>query len=408
VGKWGEHFRLLRRMNVLVTLVVAALLTIGVFFVYSACYFSQDQAIRELYKKQIAWVVIGLGCYVGLAVFDYRSLRRSAWWLYGAGLLLLAMVLVPGVGTKIYGARRWLMMFGIGLQPSEIAKVATVLVLARRLSRPGVNLGHCKPLLAALAVAVAPMALILKQPDLGTAMVFVPIVLGMIFVAGVPLKPLVVMGVVGLVAVAVVLGALFLPEKLGMDEEAHDQFMSRLGISPYQKERLEVSLRSDVDPLGAGWNKRQSEIAVGSGGAWGKGFLAGTQNILGFLPHSVARTDFIYSVIAEETGFFGSAVVVALFGVLITFGVLVALMSHDKFGRLVCMGLVMMMFSHVFVNIAMTVGILPITGLPLPLLSYGGTFMVVMMSALGILQSVYIRSRHVNVVFEQVALWRTG
>jgi rod shape determining protein RodA len=253
-----------------------------------------------------------------------------------------------------------------------------------------------------------PWALILKQPDLGTAMIFVPMALTMLYVAGVSLKALGTLLGTGALAIAFVVGALFLPEKMGWSEARQSQIMRGIGVSHYQRDRLVVFFRPDSDPLGAGWNKRQSEIAVGSGGGWGKGFLNGTQNILRFLPRSVAPTDFIFCVIAEEKGFLGSFVVLSLFAVLVGSAMCTGLQAHDKMGRLLCAGVAAMLFAHVFVNISMTVGLLPITGLPLPLLSYGGSFMMVVMSALGMVQSVHIRSRPSDEAFEQGGLWRSG
>jgi len=232
----------------------------------------------------------------------------------------------------------------------------------------------------------------MKQPDLGTALVFVPTAFIMMFVAGVPFRYLGSLAALGVTLVALLLAALFLPARFDASPETQARIQELTGLSDYQRGRIEVFFHPDKDPLGAGWNKRQSEIAVGSGGLWGKGYLHGTQNILGFLPRSVAPTDFIYSVIAEEEGFFGSLMVLALFGVVLMFGMLTALRTRDAMGRLLCVGVVSLFFCHVFINIAMTVGLMPITGLPLPLLSYGGSFMVIMMSALGIIQSVHIRS----------------
>ena len=392
-------------MNWLMTLAVLSLLVIGVLFVYSACYVSEEQPVRTLYKRQALWAVVGLLCYGGFAYLDYRRLRKVSWWIYTVCLLLLLAVLL--VGTEIYGARRWLLFFGVGLQPSELAKLATIIVLARKLSRPGLNLGESQALVEVGLVVLAPFVLIIREPDLGTALVFLPTAFVMILAAGLPGRKLVALLGIGLVGAGILLGGLFLPRAMGLSEETQHRIMRTVGVSPYHRERLVGFFRADSDPLGSGWNKRQSEIAVGSGGAWGKGFLKGTQNILGFLPRSVAPTDFIYSVIAEEKGFFGSVVVLALFGLVLVFGFHAALSAPDKFGRIVCVGVVTLVFCHVFVNIAMTVGLLPITGLPLPLLSYGGSFMVVMMSALGIVQSVYIRSRHPAVVFEQGRLWTT-
>jgi rod shape determining protein RodA len=169
-----------------------------------------------------------------------------------------------------------------------------------------------------------------------------------------------------------------------------------------------VFLGLDTDPFGAGWNKRQSEISVGSGGLKGKGFQKGTQNILGYLPRSVAPTDFIFAVIAEEMGFMGSAVVLTLFGLVVAVCFLAALSSHDKMGRLLCVGVTTILACHVFINMAMTVGLMPITGIPLPLLSYGGSFMLITMSALGLVQSVYVRTHENPAVFEQTGFWRTA
>jgi rod shape determining protein RodA len=199
-----------------------------------------------------------------------------------------------------------------------------------------------------------------------------------------------------------------LPARTGMTEERQEQMLRYMGISPYQKRRIEVFLGLDKDPFGAGWNKRQSEISVGSGGLRGKGFQRGTQNILGYLPRSVAPTDFVFAVIAEETGFMGSAVVLTLFGAVALVGCLAALAARDKLGRLLCAGIVSVLFCHVFINVAMTVGLMPVTGLPLPLLSYGGTFMLVTMSALGIVQSVYSRSHETAAMFEQTGLWKNA
>jgi rod shape determining protein RodA len=162
-------------------------------------------------------------------------------------------------------------------------------------------------------------------------------------------------------------------------------------LDDYQKERILVFFNPGRDPLGAGWNKIQSEIAVGSGGLTGKGYLKGTQNVLGYLPRTVAPTDFIYSVIAEEMGFLGSSLILALYAAILVAGVRVAWRAPDTFGRLLTMGVVTMLFSHVFVNVAMTIGLMPITGLPLPLISYGGSFMLSTMLALGMVQSVNIR-----------------
>jgi len=380
---------MLKRLNWTMTVAVLLLLVVGVLFIYSACYVNEEQPVRDLYRKQIAVSLSGLVLYVAFAVFDYRKLGDLAWWIYGGVVILLGFVLV--FGTKFYGAKRWLALGGVSIQPSEFAKLAVIVLLARRLSRPVSDLRRVGALVEMAAIVGIPLALVARQPDLGTAIVFVPIALAMMFVAGVSSR---VLGVVlgsALLAVSLVLALLFLPEKMGWSKETEHRLEHLTGLSEYQKKRLEVFIDPSRSPTGAGWNRLQSEIAVGSGGLWGKGFLKGTQNVLEFLPRSVAPMEFVYSVIAEEKGFVGSLLVLVLFGVILTGCLAPAFMTRNKMGRCLCVGIATMLFFHVFVNISMTVGLLPITGIPLPLVSYGGSFMLVSMSALGLVQSVNLR-----------------
>jgi rod shape determining protein RodA len=383
--------RFIRRMNWPMIVVMAMALVLGVLFIYSSCYIREEQPVRSFYKRQIMWIALGAVCYGICAGYDFRRLVRSGGVLYAACIVLLLLVLV--MGKRIYGARRWLMLVGgIGIQPSELAKLATLIFFARLLSLPEINLCKLKTFFTMLGVLALPVALILRQPDLGTAMAFIPPAFIMMYVAGVPLRYLLSVVMLGVLVAGLILGALVLTDNENLSEETRAKIQKAIPLSEYQQDRLKVLLWPDRDPLGAGWNKNQSEIAVGSGGMWGKGFLKGTQNILGFLPRSVAPTDFIYSVIAEEKGFMGSAFVLCLFGAVVVLGCRVALFTPDRMGRLLCVGIVAMVFCHVWINIAMTVGLMPITGLPLPLLSYGGSFLIMTMSSLGILQSVYARS----------------
>ena len=386
-----NRLRLLGRMNWWLTAAVLLLLGIGVAFIYSAGFVSDEQRMSGPFRKQIQWAFVGILCYGGIAMFDYRRLRSISWWAYAGTLALLLLVLI--VGEKRFGARRWLDLAFLSVQPSEFAKLSTIMVLAGLLSRPGQSLRGFLPVLSLLVMAGIPMFLIYKEPDLGTAMIFVPMIAAMMFAGGISMRAILTLAGIGLSIAAFVGACLFLPEKMGASPETCERVAKLSLLSDYQRDRIMVYFKHDKDPLGAGWNKMQSEISVGSGGVWGKGFLKGTQNILGFLPRSVSPTDFIYAVIAEEKGFAGSVVVLMLFGIVILCGTQAAMLSDDKMGRVLCMGIVGMIFCHVFINIAMTVGIMPITGVPLPLLSYGGSFMVVMMSALGIIQSVYIRSQ---------------
>lgn len=358
---------------------VLALLVLSLLFIYSAGYRSADQNGFGLAGRQLVWIVVGLGCYTGAAVFDYRRLRSLHWWIYGGALV--ALLLVLAIGISVYGANRWFSIGGVMIQPSEFAKLAVLFTLAARLGDPATDVDELPTFFQIVALGGLPFLLIAVEPDLGTAMVLLPLIFILLFSAGIPLRPLLI--VVGAGAAALILLVIwlrFFPDTCPF-------------LTDYQKNRILVYLNVNQDPLGAGWNKLQSQIAVGSGGLFGKGYLKGTQNILGFLPRTVAPTDFIYSVVAEETGFAGSSVLLALYTVMTMRCMRAAVRARDVFGRLLAAGIGTLVFTHVFVNIAMTVGLMPITGLPLPLMSYGGSFMVSTMAALGLVQSVYLRRR---------------
>jgi rod shape determining protein RodA len=357
----------LRRSDWVLTLSVLALVVIGVLFIYSAAFQRADLPVNRMYQRQILWALIGLTGYATLAMTDYRRLADAAWWIYAIAIVLLILVLV--IGKQVYGASRWLGLFGIQIQPAEFTKLAVALGIARYWSAPGRNLEGPGSFIVALTIAAIPFLLIARQPDLGTAMTLLPITLCILFAGGVRLKYLIILFIIGL---------LFLP-------------IGWFSLGDYQRERILVFMDPGRDPYGAGWNKMQSEIAVGSGGLTGKGYLKGTQNVLGYLPRTVAPTDFIFSVIAEEKGFMGAAGVLGLYGIVLLCGIRTALVAQDKLGRLLAVGITGMIFFHVFVNTAMTIGLMPITGLPLPLMSYGGSFMVSMMLGFGILQSISIR-----------------
>lgn len=359
--------RHLRRSDWLLSLSVVALVVIGIMFIYSAAFQHADAPVSGMYRRQIIWAFVGLLGYMGMAMTDYRRLAEAGWWLYLVACVLLLLVLFWG--REVYGASRWLRLFNIQLQPSEVAKLAVILVVARYWSRPDRDVGHVGSLAVALCLAAVPFALIMRQPDLGTAMTLIPITLFILFAGGIRIKFLVVLGLIGVLLLPVVW----------------------MGLGDYQRDRILVFVDPGRDPYGAGWNKLQSEIAVGSGGLTGKGYLKGTQNVLGYLPRTVAPTDFIYSVIAEEKGFIGAASVLGLYAIIVICGIRAALMAPDKLGRLLAVGITGMIFFHVFVNTAMTIGLMPITGLPLPLMSYGGSFMISTMLGLGVLQSIAIR-----------------
>jgi rod shape determining protein RodA len=333
-----------------------------------------------------------MACFACVAMLDYRNLASFGWLFYGVSLVLLVAVLL--VGERIYGARRWLDVGvpGVSMQPAELAKIGVILALGQYLRRPELDLGRWRTIGVVIAIVAVPMVLIVRQPDLGTAFVLVPIAFAMLVAAGVPWSKLAVLAGAGVAIAAAVLAIMFLPERLGASPERQKTIMRSVGINPYQRERVVTFLDPGRDPLRSGWNLRQSQIAVGSGGFWGKGFRRGDQNVLEFLPKSVAPTDFIFSVIAEEAGFVGSLLVTGLFAAIVASGMWTALLAGDRLGRLLCTGVVTLLFCHVMINIGMTVGVFPVTGVPLPLISYGGTFMVTVMAGLGLIQCVYSRS----------------
>jgi len=374
------------RLNVTLLVSIIGALLVGVAFVYSASSIREADALRRLYLLHAQMGAVGLLICIGLAYVNYQVLLRASWLFYAGALCLLALTLL--MGDKTMGARRWF----AGIQPSELAKLALILVVAELLGRREASKGTGM-YVTVLALTAAPMALILLQPDLGTALVFLPTVFAMLFVARV--SPRVVCATVGVAVFTVILllGLLLASEREGVSPPTRERIRKIVPLSAYQRDRLVVFLYPDRDLFGRGWNKRQSEIAVGSGGFWGKGYLKGGQNLLGYLPASVASNDFIFSVLAEETGFVGSMIVLLLAAGILFPTLAVAYGCQDGAGRLLCVGVATVTFCHQFVNIGMTVGLLPVTGLPLPFISSGRTFLLTMMTAYGLVQSVAVHGR---------------
>ncbi|HEY8994256.1 MAG TPA: rod shape-determining protein RodA [Lacunisphaera sp.] len=367
----------------------------GVFFIYSA------QFAREgtQWRQQLIYLFGGAVVYIATSLMDYRIWLRYAHWVYVVGVIMLVAVLIPGIGTTHgMGARRWIDL-GIAFQPSEFAKVAVLFATASILT--GSKLGTVKDslqVLFKLALAVGlPMLLIFAEPDLGSALVIAPMVFAMLFVSNLSLRFFAgALGVfallVGIVALDVWQYSKFMDDnnlsytKNKGEYESH----SWLPLKDYQRNRLlYFAMPEKVDPTGIGWNSRQSLISVGSGGFAGKGWTEGTQARLGYLPPAVAHNDFIFSVIAEEKGFLGSITVVGLFGVVLWNGLRIAGLARDRFGALLALGVTVLIAVHVFVNIAMTIGLVPVKGIPLPFISYGGTFVLSCCLLQGLVQSVY-------------------
>jgi rod shape determining protein RodA len=352
------------RMNWLLIIGITGLVIVGLFFIYSAGY--QHPSLSGLYRKQMMWATAGLLVFLVASAIDYRRLEPLAPYAYAGTIGLLIAVLF--VGKSVYGAKRWLDV-GFDLQPAELAKLSTVLMLSALLSRPDRDLNTNPVRFVAFGIAALPFLLIAIQPDLGTAMVLIPLSFLILFVAGMPLRIFLFVGLIAAASIPIIWQLL----------------------AEYQQNRVLVFLDPGRDPQGAGWNPMQSRIAVGSGGLYGKGFLEGTQNQLGYLPRKVAPTDFIFSVIGEELGFAGALLVIVLYALVLLAIAQTALLASDRFGRLVACGVMALIFSHAFVNVSMTVGLMPVTGLPLPLISYGGSFMISTLLALGIVQSIHMR-----------------
>ena len=384
----------LRKLNILMFSCMVGLSVIGVMFVYSACSVRDNPDLQVLYMRHAEVGLFGLVLYLIVACIDYRKLIKWSWILYIGCLGLL--LLVPLIGTEIMGAKRWI----FGIQPSELAKLSIIMIMAWFLGLDRKFNGFLYMVVTAIIVGV-PSALILAQPDLGTAMVMVPTTFAMMFAGNIAPRWTWTFFLIGVVLAGTILGIISHVEKKDISEEQKiERIMEITHLKRHQVKRLQVFLFPDKDLHGSGYNLRQSMIAIGSGGMNGRGYLKGELYSLGYLPSSVSSNDFIFSVLAEESGFRGALMVLLLFLGILWPGLWVAFSCQDNSGRMLCVGVTTLIFSHMFINIAMTIGLMPITGLPLPFISYGRTFMLTMMLALGLVQSVSINGREPESSFE--------
>ena len=374
-------------VNWAMVLPMLALIAVGAVFIKSSGEARDVEALHVAWKSHLVTAVAGLGLYATLAALDYRRvLTWSALPFLVASVALLVAVLM--FGSKIYGGRRWLWFF----QPSELAKLAVIMAGAQFFGGESRWSRGWRGLVSGLALLCVPAALILKEPDLGTALVLVPTVLAMMLAARVCRIVLVPILAAVLAVAALTLGAIQWAETR-QTPEARAAAYARIPLMEHQKQRLKVFLFPDKDPFGGGWNLRQAKISIGSGSLRGKGIGRGDQKFLGYLPPSVSMNDFIFAVLAEETGFAGSAATLLLFLALLLGGAYTAARAADDCGRLLAIGVSVLVFSHVYVNVAMSIGLMPITGLPLPFISAGKSFLVVLMAALGLVQSVNIHKQ---------------
>lgn len=355
----------------LVFIVILLILGIGVLSIYSATqFYSLPHGKTPLYLKQMYWIFLGSIALVVFASIDYHEIARLAYPLYGIIVFLLIMVLVGG--QVIQGAKRWISLGFFSFQPSELAKIALLLTSAKYLSdfHPKGRL-NLKQLLIPGILVLTPLLLILKQPDLGTALAISSLFFSMVFVLGLKSKFLIY---------ASLLLTMSFP------------FLWQLfwnHLKGYQKERLLTFVDPTSDPIGRGYHIIQSKIAVGSGGLLGKGFLGGTQSQLKFLPEG--HTDFVFAVYSEEWGFVGVLFLFLLFFFLVLWGIDIAVKAKDALGMLIASGVVGLISFYFLLNVAMTLGMMPVVGVPLPLVSYGGTSMVATMALLGLLMNVKLR-----------------
>jgi rod shape determining protein RodA len=392
----NEHQRRIERLQLAA---LAGLMILGGFFVFSATTAAETAAAApwysQLWFRQIVWYVLGIAAAASLCVIDYRVLARWSFVIYWLTILLLIAVLIPGIGSLRFNARRWFDLRIFQLQPSEFAKLAFILAQANFLSRPVDEVRAPVIFWKSIGLMLLPFVLIFKEPDLGSALVLLPTGLCMLYVAGTPRRYLARLAVgVGVLAGLLLVDVLFSPPGWW-----------QIKLENYQRQRLLVYFDADFAPPSASaeerararklqadksYQVRQALISVGSGGWTGKGWRKGNQTALGFLPPGAAHNDFIFSVIAEEKGFVGSLGVLTLYGVVLFTGLRIAGQARDRLGKLIAAGVVTLLFSHVFINIGMNIRMVPVTGIPLPLLSYGGSSVLGSLLAMGLLQNVYI------------------
>lgn len=360
--------RLVENFDWSIIWVLLAIMAVGLLSLYSALYPQiQANATHNLFVKQLMWLCVGLAILFCTLFIDYQSLRAVSFWIYLLAVLLLVAVLL--VGREVNGSKRWLEVAGFQFQPSEFMKAAIVIQLASYFSSqeilpyPGL-----KRLLPAVAMFMLPVLLILAEPDLGTAISVGAISATVIFFMGIRWQYI--------LSILLIVGPALWP-------------IWEHVLKAYQKRRILILLRPDLDPLGAGYHIRQSKIAIGSGMLWGKGFLNGTQNKLHFLPEK--HTDFIFSVWAEEWGFAGCFVLLMLFAALVVLAMRVARRSKDRYGTLLVVGMSALVLWQAVINMGMVIGLLPVVGITLPFVSYGGSSLISLCFAVGLIENVSMR-----------------
>lgn len=381
------------------------LISLGLMAVYSST--NNHPLMHGNFQRQLTWGVVSLIVFLITYSLPTKTFRYVGIPTYIISILLLVIVLI--IGKKISGAKSWIYFAGIGFQPSEFAKIGTILAIAAFLSRSNSNIGSIKDISITLLIGLIPVGLILLEPDLGTSLTFMALILFLLFWKGISLFGIFVVLSPGFVAISSLFGIYYfigallivLIILLTFQKDVLTSgsiFALNLGaglftdvlfraLSPHQQQRIQSFVDPGADPLGAGYNAIQAKVAIGSGGLFGKGFMSGNQTQLQFIPEQ--WTDFIFCVIGEEFGFLGSLFVLSLFLILILRILKIATVAKDEFFSLVLIGILVIYFVHIFINIGMVLGIVPVIGIPLPFVSYGGSSLVVNMFLLGIAANVY-------------------
>jgi len=388
--------------------VALILSVIGILLIYSAKHYSANVVERGIYLKQIVWLFLGFCACIIVFFIPLRFYEVFSYVLYFIALSTLLLILI--VGSSKMGASRWFSLGGLNIQPSEFAKIATIFALSRYLAYSKRSIYSFRWLVPVIGIAVLPALLVLRQPDLGTSLVFLAILISMSFWAGVPIFYLflIVSPFISLICASHwVAWALFFLILIIILYHLRLNFLFSVGfllcnlafgmITPliwnrlhdYQKDRIIVFLDPGRDPQGAGYQIIQSKIAIGSGGLLGKGYLQGSQTKLAFLPHQ--HTDFVFSVLGEELGFWGSLMLLGLFSFMIIKGILIANKARNAFASNAALGITSILAFQMLVNIGMTVGFLPVTGLPMPFVSYGGSSMLSSWIVVGLLLAIHYR-----------------
>ena len=359
-----------------IILTLLALCIASLFAITSATY--SNEALKNAPLSQFYYIIAGFVVYLVVALTPYKTLVKVSPILYAVAVCLLVACFIPGLGKKTFGAHSWVKIGPLGFEPAEFGKLAYILAMAWFLRVREDRIQDLLTVVLAWIFTAIPFILVLKQPALGTASVFFPVCFAMLFAAGARLIYL-------LPPIMFVAGVMVL---LYFWVHVWDKPVPLL--KSFQNERIRIFFDPSLDPKGSGWQIDQSMIAIGSGGIDGKGWRQGTETVLGYLPKNTSYNDLIFPVVAEDFGFRGGALLIIFEGTVLLWCVWVAARARDKIGALLAVGVMTMLFTHIFVNIGMTIHLVPITGIPLPFVSYGGTFLIACLAAMGLVQSVWV------------------